>query len=435
MTDVTFTGINPGSIMATATGMPVGQQKAKYCADVVTALGSSLIVEIQVGTTVKYRTTIPTSLTSSADGIALPTQFSEPPTINVADALTTSTAALVIKNATNTAVSLRVPIKAGGGTGFLTASLALNGTDYVRTNGVIFRPPSTLDVGGGGGSSGETVAFTSDYLIASMKVNDESPLYNSPTGNDWRFGGVVVMGADFRFDSTPNWWPANTAIAQTPLWTTFLPWFVVWDGSNHGDNLNCRVAMRDMEFWVCDSDWNWSRLIGPYSDLSGELYRRDLQGSASGADERTESDGSFSVRFNHSGPNVYHGWAYKANNIDSSTMRGIHVRLKARKVVHSSSGTDQRNTASYLIHVGGDPYPNEFAHANNQNQDAKYLGITWLPGAGACRFQYVTNDWKAFCYTNLATTRATDGDPRGTRTSGWTMTDQQLRDNPPPLTF
>ena len=430
MTDAIFNGINPSSLMSTAAALPQGQQKAKYSADVSAAMGNSLIVEIQVGATVKYRATVNAALSHSAEGIFLPTQFSEPPTINIADALIASTAHLVIKNAGNVGVEIRIPIKAGGANGYLTASSALNGTATVRTNGVILRPPATLDASG----TGTSVPLTVDSMIAQMKVNDESPLYNSPTGNNWRFGGTITMGADWRFQSTPTWWPANNSLAQTANWTTFLPWFVVWDGNGHQDNLNCRVALKDMEFWLADTNWNWTLVHGPAS-VVGNAYRRDLQGETGGKDERTESDGSLSIRFNHSSTAVYHGWSNKINNINMSGVRGVHVRMKARKVVHTTSGTDQRNIASYLIHVGGDPYPTADSHVNNNNPDSNYLGITWLPGIGSSRFSYVTNDWTAFSFVTLNSAYALDNSARGTRLSTWTMTEQNLRDHPPPLNF
>jgi hypothetical protein len=270
-------------------------------------------------------------------------------------------------------------------------------------------------------------------LVLHMGVNEESPIYNAPTNNQWHKNAALVMGADWRFESTPDWWDANTDIARTANWTTFLPWFVLWDGKNHGDNLNCRVQLKDMEFWGCDMDWKWTRLQGP-AQVSGNGYRRDLQGESSdGRDQRTESDGTLSVRFNHSSPNVYHGWSSKINNIDSRNYRAFHARLKGRKILHNTAGTDDRDKAVYLVHVGGDPHPNSVAHVNPNNPDSNYMGITWLPGIGCSRFGFVGNDWTIFTFTTLNVAHL-DGAARGTR-ENWIITTQELFDHPPPLNY
>lgn len=150
MTDSVFKGFDIASLIAAASALPVGQQKAKYCADVVTQIGSNPIYELQVGGVVKYRTTVSGALTSSSAGIALPTQFTEPPTVNLADGLTD--AVEVIRHATNTSIEIRTPVKVGGGAGYLTASKALDGTWTVRTSTRNILAPATLDVSLGGGA-------------------------------------------------------------------------------------------------------------------------------------------------------------------------------------------------------------------------------------------------------------------------------------------
>lgn len=140
----TFKGFDVNALMTTAALQPQGQQKAKYSADVAAQIGTNPIVEIRINATVIYRSTISGSMTSSSSGIAFPTQFTEPPSLNVANALTDANAVIVLRNASNAAIEILIPVKAGGAAGFLTASAALDGTKTVRTSGLLLVPPASL---------------------------------------------------------------------------------------------------------------------------------------------------------------------------------------------------------------------------------------------------------------------------------------------------
>jgi hypothetical protein len=155
MTDSVLKGFDIATLKAAAFAMPVGSQKTKWLGDISTQIGSNPIYKIDVDGTIVYQTTISGTLPYTSAGIALPAQFTEPPTVNLVNALTDSNAVEIIQNAANPSIRIETPIKAGGATGFLTASKALNGTWYVRTSGRLIKAPSTMDVSvDSGGTTG-----------------------------------------------------------------------------------------------------------------------------------------------------------------------------------------------------------------------------------------------------------------------------------------
>ncbi len=128
MADATVYGIDLNALMSVAGAQAQGSQKARYCSDIASLLGSNAIFRIKVSGTTKYQSTVVGALTSSSSGIAMPTQLVEPPSVNVADALTDASALLELSNATNQTIKITVPVKEGGATGFLDADAALDGT-------------------------------------------------------------------------------------------------------------------------------------------------------------------------------------------------------------------------------------------------------------------------------------------------------------------
>ena len=85
MADATVYGIDINALVSVAGAQAQGSQKARFCSDIATLLGSNAIFRIKVGGTTKYQSTVVGALSSSSAGIAMPLQFVEPPSTNVAD--------------------------------------------------------------------------------------------------------------------------------------------------------------------------------------------------------------------------------------------------------------------------------------------------------------------------------------------------------------
>jgi hypothetical protein len=378
LTDVTLKGISINSLMTSANASPIGQQKAKYSSDVAAALGNQLVIEIQVGSTVKYRSTINAFLTTSSEGVFLPNQFVEPPTINLADALTTDNVQLVIRNATNTAIELRVPLKAGGGTGFLTASSALNGVNYVRSGGVVLRPPSTLDVGGSTGTAG-----TFGTAVRASMINPpgrEGRVVHATNAN-WSIGypqATYLPSSGWTVQIFPDHLYGDN--------TTLLPWMVYWDeattawGTPHVTNPSNRKVALHMLTWYTYyhfSDTNaW--VLASTSEMTGTVESYDANFGVNGttpagdfptAQQVTFSDGTKGARLiNESGitspsqVRMQHAWSKRTSIGGASRypyLDAVASGFKARiEPVASAGGTaDDVANARLLVWIGVDHYP------------------------------------------------------------------------------
>src|SRR5690606_11230903 len=109
-----------------------------------------------------------------------------------------------------------------------------------------------------------------------------------------------------------------------------------------------------------------------------------------------------------------HGWWGGREHVDGSDIAALVITLQARLMADAVSGVDDRSQARYLIHVGGDYYPNGSGSAD-----------TVLPGVGVARAKLLTYEWQSFSMTTL-------GDV-GKQEPGGGITSAELQQNPPPL--
>lgn len=138
------TGVNVSALLAAAASQPSGQRGLKYSGDVSNLLGSFPIVEVIVGGIVRYRTTVNGSLSYSASGIAIPSQFNEPPSVNQVDALTSADSKIRFRPASGADVALDVNVNVNTIVGALKIDKGLNGSRVLRMSGVVIRPPASV---------------------------------------------------------------------------------------------------------------------------------------------------------------------------------------------------------------------------------------------------------------------------------------------------
>jgi hypothetical protein len=258
-----------------------------------------------------------------------------------------------------------------------------------------------------------------DTIISDMRLMNDTQLAGIPSNYGWSRGpGYVMMGNTPRGTNTPSWWHVNNSYYKSSAWwNAVLPWFVVFDGVGNNAS-NTRVQVRDMKIYMKSRKSGAWKLLNHPVGVGGENYPKSLQGdNVSTPDRRTESDGSTSIR-PPGGSMVFHGWGGGFSDIDGSDVAAMFMTLQARLVKNNPAGNDDRSSAKYLIHVGGDYYPDRSTRVSD------LAPAYYFPGIGVSRAKLVSNDWQAF---NFATIDAGVQDPGGG------LTEAELRSNPPPL--
>ncbi len=259
---------------------------------------------------------------------------------------------------------------------------------------------------------------TVDTIVDDMKLMNDTALAGIPSNYGWAQGpGYLMMGNTPRGTNTPSWWQVdNQRFKSSAWWNAILPWIVIFDGVGNQAS-NTRVQVRDMKIYMKSKQSGSWKLLSHTPGVSGENYPKSLQGdNVTTPDSRDEADGSTSIR-PPGGNLVFHGWG-TFSDIDGSDVAAIFMTLQARLVKDDANGKDDRGAAKYLIHVGGDYYPDRSTRVSD-------LGPAYyFPGIGTSRSKLVSSDWQAF---NFATIDVAKQDPGGA------LTEAEFRSSPPPL--
>ncbi|MDO4905711.1 MAG: hypothetical protein Q4A16_09220 [Lautropia sp.] len=254
-------------------------------------------------------------------------------------------------------------------------------------------------------------------IIDDMRLANDSKLAGVNQSYGWAKGpGHVVMGNNPRGSNTPSYWsPYNTAYKSDAYWKAVIPWVVVFDGEGN-QATNTRVQMRNLKLYIKRKSTNkWDKLVD--ERVSGANYPKSLQGdNVTTPDLRYETDGTRSV-LPSGGNNLFHGWGNIAN-LDGWDVQAVFVTMQARLVVNDTSKPDDRSKARYLIHIGGDYYPETWTRVSH------LAPSYYFPGIGLSRAKFVTNEWQSYNFANLDI---------AVQEPGGSITTQELRSNPPPL--
>jgi hypothetical protein len=423
--NVALNGFDLAALMSAALAQAIGQQKAKYAQDVATQIGANAFFELIVGTA-KYRTTISGSLTGSSAGITVPSVLVEPPSINTADALTASNAVVRIRNASNSAIYLDIPVKVGGASDFLTASAALDGTKLVRTSALILESPAVLDIsgGGGGGGGGGGSIYLVDTIIKDMTLpNDnrwhlERAQYTAGTNGQYAQITVGINRADGN-SGYPNAYLSDGSL-PSPNGSVGLndstsinlnAWYVAGRAKQSTTRSgNSRLHTRGHKLYlflrnntwvlaassddaITDASWH-ATFASPGLEINDPI----TTGSAlyqirdEGVGESLGSIGfsSNGVRYdNGTSYDRYADYALHGYPINTTrtrgdwvaNVRGILQVMEARLIVHNPSAPDDRGSANIMIWSGGD-----------WRAGGQYLN----DGDGVGRLKLVKNDWDIF---------------------------------------
>jgi hypothetical protein len=429
---VTFKGINAGVIYANALAVSIGQQKAHYVQGVLSALGANPIFEIRVGTSIVYRTVVPTAIPVAAAGISMSGALTEPPSLNSVATLSGDTTTMVLRHATNSSTEISVPLKFGGDPAlFLTASKNLNGTDFVRLLNVLLKPPAGLDVpiggGGGGGESGDdwlrialtdmrkdpatgSFSYSNSYALNEARTfrrEERSPSsqYTRAQLSMGRYPNPAAFddrNPDYQTDLTWVTGQQLTDARAIPLWDRIMWWADVFlsddyqtTASKHAPGYvgNSRVLFWDTQCWL-KKGGVWSRMFH-INPSGGEAWRPSFTGSNNPSmfDHRVESayngyssyrpapvlgvdsTGSYWVPHPFGG---LRGW-------DPNNLQEILFSCRTSLILHNPSATDDRDASRFLVANGGDYYAPSSVGSST--------GGAYLYGIGTSRHRYVRAKW------------------------------------------
>jgi hypothetical protein len=228
---------------------------------------------------------------------------------------------------------------------------------------------------------------TLQTIIDDMTLPHESKLHGVPDTYDWSRGPRLGRGnnaGDFK---------------------AFTAWGQVYEAADGNPATNTRVELRDIKAYVLSKKTGQWSLLQHTQDVDGAAFKEDFAENVSAAPEaRREKDGTVSVTAG--GGYNYHFWPSSGRaTIDPDDIAGVFTTVQARLIMDDPAKPDDRDTAQYLLGMGGD----------------YWLSLTaeWKPDwstvgdAGIGRMKFVTPEWQAFNMTTLPA--------------------NALRVNPPPL--
>lgn len=232
-------------------------------------------------------------------------------------------------------------------------------------------------------------------IVNDMKLPGEGFPHGFPDsdGNgepdwDWMKGPVIQAG------NTPP-----------PKFTAAIAWGTLYIDSGGNPSLNSRVQLRKIRMYILSKSTRRWNLAQWSPGTSGENFLEDLAGNVNvPADERLLSDGSIAVKL--ADGYCYHFWTSTGmSKINPRDIGGVFTTVQARVVVDNPERPDDTASARYLLNMGGDYW--RYVGAPYAGLDVNNVGIA------IGRFKFVGSTWKAF---NMST-----------------LTEAQLRSNPPPL--
>ena len=238
-----------------------------------------------------------------------------------------------------------------------------------------------------------TVAFRAtsseiQTLIDDMAEPHVAYPHGVPNHYHWAYGPAVSYG-----NHPPADWTAMTSWGQV-----YAPYY-----QKGKQPRNTRFQIRNLQTWyLSKSDDRWHRWQRS-SDLGGANYREDFVDDVNiPADIRQEGEGISSTI--PPGYN-FHFWVNTGRvTIDPADVAGVWSSVEARLILDDPNRRDDRDKAQMMMGVGSD-YWKDLAAPWDQWKTNGDIGIG--------RFRFITNDWQQF---NMHT-----------------LTEQQIRDNPPPV--
>jgi hypothetical protein len=203
-----------------------------------------------------------------------------------------------------------------------------------------------------------------------------------------------------------DWGKKPRAGAKNPPagWTAAIAWGQLYEWIGGNSATNTRVQIRDLKmYYLSKTDNKWHELQKSLL-VEGAAYREDFADDESKpANIRKEPDGSISVTAGD-GYN-FHFWPKSGRVlIPKDDVLACFVTVQCRLILNDLNGFDDRDSARYLMSVGGDWW---------QSMTAQWDNWTTNADMGIGRFRFVTKEWQGH---NLIT-----------------LSPEETLQNPPPL--
>mgnify|MGYP000845097856 FL=1 len=257
--------------------------------------------------------------------------------------------------------------------------------------------------------------------------------------NDYAWGsnraqtgpGQLIMGNNPKGTNTPQWWYENLVhqdYHSDKLWQAISPWMTAV--THHDASVsNVRVQMSKYILNILHrSDNTWHTVV--VKPVEGSYWEgTDLGGKAKDDAKAIPSEDGLYTSVNVKVGETFHGWT-GSFTYDTGDILAMHAKMAARLVVADSAKPDNLDKARVQLQMGVDYYPHLGVLVDDPRLELTE-GKPYFPGVGVSRAKMITRNWGTYqfatVYATNAETGGVDGDPGGG------LTEQQFRDNPPPL--
>ena len=258
--------------------------------------------------------------------------------------------------------------------------------------------------------------------------------------NDYAWGsnraqtgpGQLIMGNNPKGTNTPQWWYENLVhqdYHSDKLWQAISPWMTAV--THHDASVsNVRVQMSKYILNILHrSDNTWRTVVAQPVVGGGYWAGNDFSGDPDIEAEMFPSGDGLYVAADVKTGFGFHGWTGEFT-YDTGDILALHAKVAARLVAADPAKPDNLDKVHVQLQVGVDYYPYIGTRIKDPLLKLKDGGV-YFPGAGFGRAKTITRNWGTYqfatVYATNAETGGVDGDPGGG------LTEQQFRDNPPPL--
>lgn len=209
---------------------------------------------------------------------------------------------------------------------------------------------------------------------------------NGTDGMDWSERPRLAYG---------NHPPAN--------WTAMITWGQVHAPTTGNPAVNTRFELKDLRCYYLSkstkkwTEWQWS------SQISGANYAEDFQNDLNIPADLRPTEQGFSAGL-QAGYN-FHFWVGEGRvDIDPLDIAGVWSAIDGRLILDDPDGPNDMGIARMMLSAGADYW---------KDRAAEWDQWTTNGDIGIGRFRFLTKDWQTF---NMHT-----------------LTEEQLRDSPPPF--
>ncbi len=391
------------TIYSNALKQTPGTQASYYSTNVVSALGTAPILQIEVDGVIKYKAVIP-ALSASSAGITLP-ETTSAPTVNVPDTLASNNVFLKIVSAASPFDYLKIKLAKGPFLGVGDAfaiTAALDGTSVFKTKGVILGAPAGLDVVAGSLTTPTTGVLASHTMMIEDMSLDNDALCIPENGSS--LGLVKARSVCPSYDSLVDMTLGGRGLLAQGV-NAIIPIVRVWEAATNTAT-NAKVSIRNLEVFIFHKLLNTWVVLNKGIRVKGTIVT-GASGNGTIGNLAFDEDGeSTSCTPAANAYELTPESLFLFNNRDFVTSaRAVHVRCQMRVQRIDPLSTDDRANARFYANVGF-----EWADSFNNSglRPPNFFPIAAMDG-GNGRSKMVpydvptltSGDWTMFSYTSL----------------------------------